>query len=183
MDNRGASSQDGEVRPQEKSIITLTNGGGGDFKTKSGEKEKKTRENKMTHMVQSSVSLMKSINNVAFLTLLCLKESSHIINPRQKLKAFFFVCVRFLTDLESMWNKCLATRSWYLFSRLLRLWNKLSLALATKTNPQPVYIGTGALALYKQTAPVARGLIRRRPTNPIKSLFVPCSVFVWRQKG
>lgn len=39
--------------------------------------------------------------------------------------------------------------------------------------PQPVYIRTGALALYKQTAPVARGLIRRRATNPIKSQSVP----------
>lgn len=54
----------------------------------------------------------------------------------------------------------------------------LSLALATKTNPQPVYIQTGALVLCKQTALVARGLIRRRPTNPIKSPFVPRSVFV-----
>lgn len=73
MDNRGASSRGLEVRTQEKSIITLTNGGGGDFKTKSGEKEKKTRERKMTHMVQSSVSLMESINNVTFPTLLLRK--------------------------------------------------------------------------------------------------------------
>lgn len=59
--------------------------------------------------------------------------------------------------------------------------NSLSLSLslfATKTNPQPVYIQTGALVLYKQTALVARGLIRRRCANPIKSPFVARSVFV-----
>lgn len=44
MDDCGGSSQDLEVRAQEKSIITLTNGGEGDFKTKSGGKEKKMRE-------------------------------------------------------------------------------------------------------------------------------------------
>lgn len=44
MDNGGASSQDLEVCTQEKSIITLTNGGGGRLQTKRGEKEKKTRE-------------------------------------------------------------------------------------------------------------------------------------------
>lgn len=54
----------------------------------------------------------------------------------------------------------------------------LSLALATRTNPQPVYIQTGALVLYKQTVFVARGLIRKRPTNPIKSPSVPRLVFV-----
>lgn len=53
---------------------------------------------------------------------------------------------------------------------------------ATKTNLQPVYIQTGALGFYKQTTPVARSLIRRRPTNPIKSPFVPSSVFVWRRE-
>ena len=50
-------------------------------------------------------------------------------------------------------------------------------SLATETNPQPVYIQTGALVLYKQTGLVAEGLIRRRPANPIKSLFVPRSGF------
>lgn len=48
--------------------------------------------------------------------------------------------------------------------------------LPTKMNSQPVYIQTGALVLYKQTALVARGLIRRRPTNPIKSPFFPRAV-------
>lgn len=112
MDNYGASSQGPEVCTQEKSIITLTNGGGGDFKPKVGKKENKTKERKMTHMVQSSVSLMKSINNATFPTLLCLKATSHIIHPRheRKLKTFFFFSSAFLTNFESMWNKCLATR-------------------------------------------------------------------------
>lgn len=46
MDNYGASSQGLEVRTQEKSIITLTNGGGGDFKPKVEKKKRKQeREN------------------------------------------------------------------------------------------------------------------------------------------
>lgn len=45
-------------------------GEGGDFKIKVEEKKKKRKQEreKMTHMVQSSVSLMESINNVTFLT-------------------------------------------------------------------------------------------------------------------
>lgn len=46
MDNCGASSQGLEVCTQEKSIITLTNGGGSDFKTKSGEKRKENKREK-----------------------------------------------------------------------------------------------------------------------------------------
>lgn len=68
MDNWGASSRSLEVCTQEKSIITLTNGGGGGRRLQT--EKKKTRERKMTHMVQSSVSLMESINNVTFPTLL-----------------------------------------------------------------------------------------------------------------
>lgn len=55
MDNCVASSQGLEICTQEKSIISLTNGGGGDFKTQRREKEKKTRARNMTHIVQSSV--------------------------------------------------------------------------------------------------------------------------------
>lgn len=65
MGNCGAGSQDLEVCAQEKSIITLTNAGGRDFKPKVEEKKTRKRR-KMTHMVQSSVSLMESINNVTF---------------------------------------------------------------------------------------------------------------------
>lgn len=172
MDDCGASSQCLEVCTQEKSIITLTNGGGGDFNQKFRKKEKKTTENKMTHEVQSSVSLMKSINNVTFLTLLCLKESSRIINPGhgEKLKGDFFSQVHFQLgiNVKQMFGNTLMVSVQLTPTSL-----KQTLALATKTNPQPVYIHTGALALYKQTASVARGLIRRRPTNPIKSPFVP----------
>lgn len=76
MDNRGASSPGREVCTQEKSIITPTNGGGGggDFKPKTGGKEKKTRERKMTHAVQSRISLMETINNVTLPALLCLQR-------------------------------------------------------------------------------------------------------------
>lgn len=73
MEECGASSQGLDICTQEKSIITPTNGGGGGLQNKSGETEKKTRARKMTHTVQSSVSLMESINNVTSLTLL-LKE-------------------------------------------------------------------------------------------------------------
>lgn len=48
MDNCGASSRGPEVRAQEKSIITLTNGGGGDFKLKV-EKKKTRREQDDAH--------------------------------------------------------------------------------------------------------------------------------------
>lgn len=41
MDNCGASSQGPEICTQEKSIITLTNGGGGDFKLKVEKKKRK----------------------------------------------------------------------------------------------------------------------------------------------
>lgn len=66
MEECGASSQALDICTQEKSIITPANGGGGagGVQNKSGETEKKTRARKMTHMVQSSVSLMESINNV-----------------------------------------------------------------------------------------------------------------------
>lgn len=43
MDNCGASSQGLEVCTQEKSIITLTNGGGGDFKPKVEKKKRKQK--------------------------------------------------------------------------------------------------------------------------------------------
>lgn len=108
MENCGASSQGLDICTQEKSIITPTNGGGGGgrLQNKSGEKEKKTRARKMTHMVQSSVSLMESINNVTFLTLL-LRESYY---QSYTWPGFFFFSVHVLTDFESMRNKCLATR-------------------------------------------------------------------------
>lgn len=47
MDNYGASSQGLEVCTQEKSIITLTNGEGGDFKPKM--RKKKTKEKDDAH--------------------------------------------------------------------------------------------------------------------------------------
>ena len=46
MDNCGAGSQGLEVRTQEKSIITLTNGGGGDFKPKVEKKKRKQEREK-----------------------------------------------------------------------------------------------------------------------------------------
>lgn len=74
MDDCGASSRSPQVSAQEKSIITPTNGANGaTSKPNMKKKEKKTRENKMTNKLQSSVSLMESINNVTFLMLLCLK--------------------------------------------------------------------------------------------------------------
>lgn len=68
-------------------------------------------------------------------------------------------------------NQC-ETNVWQHANDILSLWNRLPLSLATGTSPPPVYIQSGALVLYKQTALVARGLIRRRSANPIKSSFV-----------
>lgn len=66
MDNRNRGL---EVRTQEKSIITQSNGEGrrvGGFKLKSSEKEKKTSQRMMTHTLQSIFPLMESINNFSF---------------------------------------------------------------------------------------------------------------------
>lgn len=56
--------------------LRLMEAGGGGLQNKSGETEKKTRARKMTHTVQSSASLMESINNVTSPTLL-LKEPNY----------------------------------------------------------------------------------------------------------
>lgn len=93
-DIRGASRQGFEVRAQENSIITLTNGRGGDFKPKVG--KRKTRERKMTHMVQSSVSLMESINNLNALHFIVFKSEWPYY---QSLNLFFFSSSEFFNQL------------------------------------------------------------------------------------
>lgn len=136
----------------------------------------------MTHAVQSSVSLMGTINNVTFLTLLCLKLSSSIINPQLKLKfcdIFFFNSNTFpnrlAVDVKQMFGNTLTLSCWadsHVSGKTLSL-----SCYCHRENPQPVYTQTGVLALCKQTAPAARSLIRRRPANPIKRPFVACTVF------
>lgn len=49
MDNCGAKSEGLEVCTQERSIITLTNGGGGDFKPKVGKRKENKGEKDDAH--------------------------------------------------------------------------------------------------------------------------------------
>lgn len=136
----------------------------------------------MTHMVQSSASLMESINNVVFLTLLMREQSYYQSNTSphpSPLFYFFFPQLHVLTDFEINAKQMFGNT---LMISCISGTNSL-LSPTTKTNPPPVCVQTGALVLYKQTALVARGLIRRRYANPIKSPSVPRSVFEDRKSN
>ncbi len=101
------------------------------------------------------------------------RRSRRIINPRheQKLKAFSLSSAFFNShwiNMKQMFRNMLMISCISGTNSLL-----LSLALLPPRQTRSQYIQTGALVLYKQTALVARGLIRRRPANPIKSPFIP----------